>query len=212
MQKEKLQSILESLIFASDRPVSLKKLAEWMDQSSTSEIQEALDALGQKYKTNEHGIQLEQVAGGFHFRTKVENKAWVKKMMEQKPIRMSRAQLETLAMVAYKQPVTRIEVDEIRGVDSSHMMRTLLDRKLIKIVGVKEVPGRPLLYGTTDDFLEFFNLKDLNDMPSLEQLKELKGDPEAKSDVNLFASDSLPESAEAELSSQEGVSPSNDEE
>ena len=110
---------------------------------------------------------------------------------------MSRAQLETLAIIAYKQPVTRIEIDLIRGVDSSHLLKTLLEKKLLKIEGVKEAPGRPLIYGTTPEFLEFFNLPDLSTLPSLEQLRELRGNE--KADMPLFAKDTLDEAQWAEL-------------
>ncbi|MBI4041540.1 MAG: SMC-Scp complex subunit ScpB [Deltaproteobacteria bacterium] len=173
MTSESLQAIVEALIFASDRALSLKKIVDLMGDVAESEIQSAIQAIQQRYQNSSHGIYLEEVAGGYHFRTKITHAAWLQKLFESKPLRMSRAQLETLAMVAYRQPITRIEIDAIRGVDSSHLLRTLLDRKLIRISGVKEVPGRPLLYSTTEDFLEFFNLKELKDLPSLEQLKEL---------------------------------------
>ncbi len=189
---QSLQSLIEALIFSSDKPITVKELLTIIGDASGEEINEVLNGIKLKYQDASHGIYLEEVAGGVHFRTKLDKAPWIKKMLASKPQRMSRAQLETLAIVAYKQPVTRIDIDGIRGVDSSHLLKVLLDKKLIKIVGVKEAPGRPLIYSTTDEFLEFFNLNQVKDLPSLEQLKELKG--RTTESLPLFAKDSVKDS------------------
>src|SRR5207237_149502 len=119
------------------------------------------------------GIQLHPVAGGYQYRSNPENAAWVQRLLQQKPVKLSRAQLETLAIVAYRQPITRPEIDQIRGVDSGGTLKTLLDRSLVRILGKKEEPGRPMLYGSSREFLEFFNLRDLKDLPTLREFHEL---------------------------------------
>ncbi len=197
MQPEHLQSVVEALLFASEKPLSVKELGSFISDVSHQELRGALEAIRVSYEPSHHGIYLELVAGGYQFRTKLDKSEWVKKIQESKPARMSRAQLETLAIIAYKQPVTRIEIDLIRGVDSSHLLKTLLEKKLIKIEGIKEAPGRPLIYATTPEFLEFFNLADLSTLPSLEQLRELRGNE--KADMPLFAKDTLDEAQLAEL-------------
>ena len=116
------------------------------------------------------------MAGGWQFRTDPRNAPWVGRLLAQKPVRLTRAQLEVLAIVAYRQPITRPEIDEIRGVDSGGTLKGLLDRSLLRILGKKEEPGRPMLYGTTREFLEFFNLKDLKDLPTLREYHELTGE------------------------------------
>lgn len=198
MEPKHLQSVVEALLFVSEKPLSVKELESFISEASSQELRHALEAIRVSYEPGHHGIYLELVAGGYQFRTKLDKTSWVKKIQEAKPARMSRAQLETLAIIAYKQPVTRIEIDMIRGVDSSHLLKTLLEKKLIKIEGVKEAPGRPLIYGTTPEFLEFFNLSDLSVLPSLEQLRELRGNE--KSDMPLFAKDTLDEAQLAQLS------------
>jgi segregation and condensation protein B len=125
-------------------------------------------------------VQVSEVAGGWQLRTAPENAAWVQKLLGGRPVRLTRAQLETLSIIAYRQPVTRPEIDEIRGVDTGATLKLLLDRNLIRILGKKEEPGRPLLYGTTKEFLEFFNLKDLRDLPTLREFHELTEEHRAK--------------------------------
>jgi len=191
MQLETLQAMVEALIFVSPRAVSLKQLSE-VTGASQPELNAVLEKLKQAYQPGHHGISLEFVDGGYQFRTKLDQSQWVKKLYEAKPTKMTRSQMETLAIIAYKQPVTRIDVDAIRGVDSSHLLRMLLDRKMIRILGVKEAPGRPLLYGTTHDFLEFFGLGDLSQLPSLESLKELRA-AQGKETMPLFEKDIIEE-------------------
>jgi len=176
---QRLESIVESLLFASDKPLSLKTLGELTGEEDLVKLREVVGAV-ERYYLNGRGMQLHGVAGGFQFRTNPENASWVQKLLAQKPVRLSRAQLETLAIVAYRQPITRPEIDEIRGVDSGGTLKTMLDRSLIRILGKKEEPGRPMLYGTTKDFLEFFNLPDLKDLPTLREFHELSEEHQAQ--------------------------------
>ena len=166
-----LKSILESLIFASERPLTMAQLKSLTGSSSAEPITEALTDLQAEY--NQSGVQLIKVSSGYQFRTHPDNAEWVRKLLAGRPPRLTRAMLETLAIVAYRQPVTRPEVEDIRGVDCGGVLRILLERHLIRIVGKKEEPGRPLLYGTTKQFLEFFHLKDLKDLPTLKEFTEL---------------------------------------
>jgi segregation and condensation protein B len=175
---ERLKSICESLIFAADKPVSIKKLQELTGERDAGVIQSCIEFLRADY--GDRGVVLHEVAGGYQFRTNPLNAHWVQQLIAGKPVRLSRAQLETLAIVAYRQPITRPEIDEIRGVDSGGTLKVLLDRGLTRILGKKEEPGRPMLYGTTKDFLEFFNLKDLKELPTLREFYELNEDSLAK--------------------------------
>ena len=176
-----LASIVESLLFASDKPMGLKGMGELIGEPDLGKVREAVATLEAHYQSR--GIQLHSVAGGFQFRTHPENARWVQKLLAQKPVRLTRAQLETLAIVSYRQPITRPEIDQIRGVDSGGTLKTLMDRSLIRILGKKEEPGRPMLYGTTKDFLEFFNLADLKDLPTLREFHELTEEHQAQVDA-----------------------------
>jgi segregation and condensation protein B len=175
---ERLKSIIESLIFAADKPLSVRKLQELTGEKNAQWIQSCIEFLRADY--GDRGVVLHEVAGGFQFRTNPLNAHWVQQLIAGKPVKLSRAQLETLAIVAYRQPITRPEIDEIRGVDSGGTLKVLLDRSLVRILGKKEEPGRPMLYGTTKDFLEFFNLKDLKELPTLREFYELNEDSMAK--------------------------------
>ncbi len=174
----RMQSIVESLLFAADKPLTLKQLADLLGETELARVRAAVAAV--ELACESRGFQLHQVAGGYQFRTNPANATWVQKLLAQKPVKLSRAQIETLAICAYRQPVTRPEIDEIRGVDSGGTLKTLLDRSLIRIVGKKEEPGRPILYGTTREFLEFFNLRDLKDLPTLREFHELSEEHQAQ--------------------------------
>lgn len=183
---ERLVSVLESLLFAADKPLSVERIHELLEETASAphkpsgpplykpqQIEGALLSLAELLERNGRGLGLHEVAGGWQLRTAPQNAPWVQRLLKQKPVRLSRAQLEALAIVAYRQPITRPEIDDIRGVDSGASLRMLLDRGLIRILGKKEEPGRPLLYGTTKEFLEFFNLKDLKDLPTLREYYDL---------------------------------------
>lgn len=167
-----LASIVESLLFAAGSPVPFRRLVEVLAGPSAAEVREALELLRHDYAPGKRGIQLVEVAGGYQLRTAREHAVWVRALLQEKPQRLGRAALETLAIVAYKQPVTKAEIESIRGVECDGPLNTLLSRRLIKIAGRKETVGRPLLYATTSEFLETFGLKDLNDLPALQELSE----------------------------------------
>ena len=173
----RLVSIVESLLFAAARPLRVQDFRKVLAETSKHQIQLALKHLVEI--TSERGVMLAQVAGGFQLRTHPDNAVWVQKLLQAKPARLSRTQIETLAIVAYRQPITRPEIDDVRGVDSGAVLKTLLERELIQIVGRKEEPGRPLLYGTTVRFLEFFNLRSLRDLPTLRDFRDLSEESKA---------------------------------
>jgi segregation and condensation protein B len=168
---ERLASIVESLIFAADKPLTLPEIKRLAGIRDSGPVEAAVETVRARHA--EGGIQLVSVAGGVQFRTHPTNGPWVSKLVAGRPVRLSRAMMETLAIVAYRQPITRPEIDDIRGVDSGPVLRTLLDRGLIRTLGKKEEVGRPLLYGTTPDFLKTFSLKDLTELPSLREFHEL---------------------------------------
>ena len=165
-----LRGILESLVFAADRPVKAVRLAR-LARSSVAEIKVLLDQLASEYRGR--GIQLVEVGGGWQFRTNPANASFVREINQTRPVRLSRAQMETLAIIAYRQPVTRPELEDIRGVDSGSALKFLLERETVKVIGRKEEAGRPLLYGTTPHFLELFGLASLRELPTLRELSEL---------------------------------------
>ncbi len=167
-----LPQILEALLFTSHGPLSMAQLKEHSGCAADS-IQDALNALVERYHPDRSGIVLVEVANGWLFRTGERQKVFVRKLLGVKPQRLTRAALETLALVAYRQPVTRPEIEDVRGVDCGAVMKALLERRMVRILGKKEEPGRPLIYGTTKEFLEFFGLKSLTSMPTLREFHEL---------------------------------------
>ena len=177
----RLESILESLVFASDRPLTLLDFKRLVGERDAKKLTAALEAVQARHRGS--GIELASTAGGWQFRTSAENAAWVAKLVAGRPARLSRAMLETLAIVAYRQPITRPEIDEIRGVDCGPVLKTLLDRALIRMIGKKEEVGRPILYGTSTEFLRTFSLKDLTELPTLRQFHELGAAEQAKVDA-----------------------------
>jgi segregation and condensation protein B len=174
----RLPTILESLLFAADHPLTTRDLAALVDEPDLARVEEALRALTVAWA--DRGVQLSPVAGGWQLRTHPASAVWVQRLVAQKPVRLSRSQLETLAIVAYRQPITRPEIDDIRGVDTGGTLKGLLERALVRILGKKEEPGRPLLYGTTREFLEFFNLRDLRELPTLREFQELSDEHRAQ--------------------------------
>ena len=172
---ENLSLIIEALLFSSSRPLSEKEILSAFDLRSpptSNEIKEALKSIEEKY--SENSIELVKVASGYRLRIRQEYSSWVAKLWEAKPQKYSRALLETLALIAYKQPITRGEIEEVRGVSvSSQIIRTLLDRSWIKVVGHRDVPGRPALFSTTKDFLDDLNLSKLSDLPKLPEIQNI---------------------------------------
>jgi segregation and condensation protein B len=171
---DRLVNVIESMLFASEKPLTVQRIKQLTKLKDGDAIKAALDELVEQYAGR--GIVLHDVAGGYQFRTQPRNSAWVQQLVAGRPVRLTRAQLETLAIVAYRQPITKPEIDEIRGVDAGGTLHLLLDRQLVRVLGKKEEPGRPLLYGTTRDFLEFFNLSDLRELPTLREYHELSED------------------------------------
>jgi segregation and condensation protein B len=165
-----LRGLLEALVFASDKPMKHTELAR-LASAPMKLVKELLEELGGTYASR--GIVLDEVAGGWLFRTNAQYAPFVRELAGGRPVRLSRAQIETLAIAAYRQPITRPEIDEIRGVDSGATLKLLLERDLVRILGKKDEPGRPLVYGTTTHFLEFFNMKSLKDLPTLREFTEL---------------------------------------
>ena len=170
---ENLKAIVEVIVFISETPVSVKKIREIMEGVEEREIIKALNDLMKEYDDRDGGLSLEEVAGGYQFRTKDNMGQWIKKIKGIKPLTISPAAMETLAVVAYRQPVVKAEIEKVRGVDVSGTLKGLLEKNLVRMVGRKNVPGKPIIYGTTKKFLEVFNLKDLSELPTLRELKEL---------------------------------------
>jgi len=165
-----LKHIIEGLLFVSGSPLSIRRMAEVLETEDIAAVKAAVDKLIDEYEQRRGGFYLTAVAGGYQLRTRPEHKEWIQRLRQSGPTRLSKAAMETLAVVAYKQPVLRSDIEHIRGVDCGGILRVLLERKIIKILGRKEMPGRPLLYGTTRKFLEMFNLKDLRDLPTPKEL------------------------------------------
>jgi segregation and condensation protein B len=169
-----LKAILEAILFVSPEPVPVARLVSILGTVSKAEVVQALGILTHDLDQDGRGIQLVQVAGGYRLVTKQEYGPWLKRMDKAKAAqKLSRSALESLAIIAYKQPLVRSEIEEIRGVETSGVLRTLCERKLVRIVGRKDVPGRPIMYGTTKFFLEHFGLQDLSQLPPLREFKEL---------------------------------------
>jgi segregation and condensation protein B len=169
-QHERLDGIVESLLFAAGTPLSLKRMAQVLDGPTAKELKAAIERLSVEYNRPGRGVQLQAVAGGFQFRSAPANAEWVRALLRERPARLGRAALETLAVVAYKQPATRAEIEAVRGVDCDSALTSLLAKRLIKIAGRKEAIGRPLMYATTSEFLEAFGLNDLTQLPALKEI------------------------------------------
>lgn len=170
---DNIPAVIEALIFASESPLPLEKICAVLDGVDKTEVKDALDKLIAAYEERQSGISIQEVAGGFQFRTRPEMALWIKKLKGTKPGSLSPAALETLAIVAYRQPIVKAEIETVRGVDVSAPLKGLLEKKLIRIMGRKDAPGKPIIYGTTKKFLEVFNLKELTDLPTMRELTEI---------------------------------------
>jgi segregation and condensation protein B len=165
-------SALESLLLVSAQPLPLERIGQLLGGLSKQEARAVVDAVQRKYSSDLSGILVEEVARGFQMRTSPANQEFVRKLFDSRPARFTRPSLETLAVVAYKQPVTRLEIEQIRGVDCAGALKTLMERRLVRVVGKKDVPGRPFLFGTTREFLEVFSLASLAELPSMRDIEE----------------------------------------
>jgi segregation and condensation protein B len=204
MDEQRVRSIIESILFVSDRPIQAREIAEILGEGfDTKTVKKILEDMTASYENSKGGIMLREVASGYQLYTNPENAEYLKKMIDIKPFKLSRASLETLAIVAYRQPVTKAEIEEIRGVDCSGALRVLIEKKLVRIVGKKDEPGRPFLYGTTKEFLEFFDLKSLADLPTLKDLEQIKKEINEESGVAYTQSSQSDNKAEESTSRDE---------
>lgn len=208
-----LRSAIEALVFTSEVPVTHALLKQALPDTDPKEIKSALADIQESYQSEAHGVELVEAGGGWIFRTKASQAEVVSRLRRVRPARLSRAALETLSIVAYRQPVTRGGIEDIRGVDSGGVLRTLLEKRLVKILGRSEAVGNPLLYGTTPEFLQVFGLKDLNSLPTLKEFQELDDESrallppedveEGESEDELRDDDGIQEEDDAEESSAE---------
>lgn len=174
MEDHEIKPIIESLMFVSGDPISIDRLHDVLPTVDKAKIRALLEELKFDYARSNRGLQVVEVAGGYQITTRIEMAPWIKEMEKVKAAaRLSKPGLETLAIIAYKQPVTRAEIEQIRGVDAAGVLKTLMERKLVKIVGRKEVAGRPMMYGTTREFLQYFGLADLTGLPTLKEFTEV---------------------------------------
>jgi segregation and condensation protein B len=205
VEEQHLKSILESLLFAAGEPVSVARLAAAIEGVSRTEVQQALGAIAREYGGQGRGIVLEEVAGGYQLRTPKVHANYVRKLLAARPPRLSRPLLETAAIIAYRQPITRPEIEQLRGVDSGAVLETLLERRLVRIAGRKEAPGRPMLYATTPEFLEIFGLKDLDSLPDLKEFREIEQAVEQANTPPVESVETHPEDAAAATGAAENV-------
>ena len=210
LDSSQMESIIESLLFASDKVLGLAEIRRLLGERDGKKVTAAVEALLERRRGS--GIEVVRLANGWHLRTNPEHARWVSKLLAGRPMRLSRAMMETLAIVAYRQPVTRPEVDEIRGVDCGPVLKTLLDRGLVRIIGKKEEVGRPLLYGTTPEFLRVFSLGELSELPTLREYAELSSEQQARVDAEHGAAPeaeaAVPAGAEAGAGAAPGAAPS----
>ncbi len=176
MENNQLKPVLEALFAAADRPLSISQIFDLfsgdVDHPGRDDIKMVIDEIAEQYQPG--GLELKQVATGFRLQVKPAYEMWISRLWEQKPPRYSRALMETLALIAYRQPITRGEIEDIRGVSvSSNIIKTLQEREWVKPLGHKDTPGKPTLYGTTRTFLDYFNIKSLNELPTLAEIRDL---------------------------------------
>jgi len=209
MDDFEIKPILESLFFISDSPMRLETLVEILPESNKEAILNGICQIQTEYEDPSKGIELAEIAGGYQFRTKPIWAGWVNRLKKAKAIKLSQPSLETLAIVAYRQPVIRPAIEEIRGVDSGSALHTLLERGLIRVMGRKDLPGRPIVYGTTKAFLELFGLNTLSDLPTIKEIQpppapeevspqEIIGDEMQKAEEGVTSSQDLPMNQEEE--------------
>jgi segregation and condensation protein B len=203
MNDFEIKPILESLLFLSGTPLRLDTLLEILPELNREAIVEGIDRIKTEYEDGSKGIELAEVAGGYQFRTKPKWAGWANRLKKAKAVRLTQSALETLAIIAYRQPIIRPEIEVIRGVDSGWVLRTLMEKGLVKMMGRKDLPGRPIIYGTTKAFLELFTLSALSELPTLKEVQPppmaegLRGEEAAKGETE----DGLP--GEAALLSED---------
>ena len=177
MERDDQRRIVEAVILGSPEPVSAARLGHLVPGGNAALVRKLVEELNAGYAEHGHAFEIVSVGGGYQVRTLPEFAEYLQRLASTRPLRLSRAALETLAVVAYRQPVTRGEVEQVRGVEAGAVLKSLLDRRLVRLAGHREVPGRPLLYGTTRRFLEVFGIDSLEDLPSLRSIEELSAEP-----------------------------------
>ena len=205
-----LKMIIEALLFSSDKPLTIKDIHDCLPDADKLEIKNSIKILIHDYDALERSFVLKEVAGGYQFRSRAEYGSYILRMLQKVPNRLSKATIETLAIIAYKQPILKSEIERLRGVDVSGILKTLMEKGLIKIMGRKELPGRPLIYGTTKKFLEVFDLKNLSSLPKLKEIKDFAADQyeptiiekEASDIDDSSGADDLPSDTESEDTSE----------
>ena len=197
---EDIKNIIESLLFVAEEPLTLDRFKQILTQAETKQIRNALEQISTEYEARKGGFYLHEVAGGYQVRTRPEYTPWIKRLIQPRPFRLSKAALETLAIVAYKQPIIRSDVEQVRGVDCGGVLKVLLERGLIRVLGRKEIPGRPLIYGTTKRFLEVFDLKTLKDLPTPKEIEEL-GNAPLETEMEIVEDDSENTETDKEMTS-----------
>ena len=179
MDTSQAKSIIEAVIFAANEPVSVEQLARLLDELDGDTVAQLIYELQKEYDSTGRSFQIVEIANGFQICTRNQYADWIRKFYTTElSSRLTVSALEALAIIAYKQPVTRAEVEEVRGVNSDSVIRTLSERNLVKIIGRKQAPGRPMIYGTTTDFLMHFGLRDLSELPSVDEIEKMLGTPE----------------------------------
>lgn len=199
MDRKRQKQLVEALIVAAPEPLPPRRIAEVVPQLAAGEVPELVDELVQEHAQQGHGFEIWKVAGGYQLRTRQELAEFVRQLLRERPLRLSRAALETLAVVAYKQPVTRAEVEQVRGVEAGPVLRGLVERRLVRIAGHRDVPGRPVLYATTRRFLEIFGFGRLDDLPTLREIDELLPQPGAAAQPELPGESAAPAEASVEF-------------
>jgi segregation and condensation protein B len=208
LEDHQLKSAIEALVFVSGNPLSLDRLKGIFEEATDEQIETQVRLLQQEYIDRGSGLMLAEVAGGFQLATRPELFGWIRKFKTVRTTtRLSKPALETLAIVAYKQPITRSEVEAIRGVNIGGIMRNLMERRLVKIVGKKDVPGKPMMYGTSQEFLQYFGLKDLSALPTLKEFQELEAGEEVMEEVPVVEGEDTDASSFGEAALEEALSP-----
>jgi len=202
-----MKAIVEALLFAAENPLSLFQLGQILETEDKDRVKEVLEELKAEYKEMERAFEVVEVAGGYAFRTKPQYSYWLRRLKRQQVTRLSRAALETLAIIAYKQPTLKAEIERLRGVEVGGVLRMLMEKDLVRVVGRKDLPGRPLIYGTTRRFLEVFDLKDLRDLPTLDEMETILGDQEATVSEEGAEPEQQPELFQPELGAEAPAGP-----
>jgi segregation and condensation protein B len=210
METSEAKPIIESLLFVADEPLSIRKIKQVVEDIDESTIRHILAELKEEYTQSNRAIQIIEIANGYQFATRPAYADWVSKLVQSTTkFRLTKPALETLTIIAYRQPVMRAEIESIRGVDSGGVIQTLLEKKLIRVTGRKEVVGRPLLYGTTQEFLDHFGLRNLSDLPTVEEVtpESAVGPAPTETAIDLFTqSPSEPLPAEMQIQNPEVIS------